>query len=81
MKKYWKLLIRILAATMLATMLAALISCGGNTDDPAKTDNTTESKIEDATTGKEEQTTKAPPKERDVPYQDKTEDDVVNDEF
>lgn len=81
MKKQTKLIVRILAVAMLAAMLAALISCGGNKDNPAEPKGSTESKTEDTTSPAEEQTTKAPQKERDVPYQDKTEDDTVNDEF
>ena len=66
MKKLWK---RILAIAMLAVMLLAAVSCD-NKKEPAKTDAPTKT-----------ETPKPPVKERDVPYEDQTEDDVVNDNF
>lgn len=76
MKKLWK---RILAIAMLTVMLLAAVSCD-NKKEPAKTDAPTKTEAPAQTTEKPE-TPKPPVKERDVPYEDQTEDDVVNDNF
>lgn len=76
MKKLWK---RILAIAMLAVMLLAAVSCD-NKKEPAKTDAPTKTEAPAQTTEKPE-TPKPPVKERDVPYEDQIEDDVVNDNF
>ncbi|HBF15365.1 MAG TPA: hypothetical protein DDW30_06755 [Clostridiales bacterium] len=77
MKKLWK---RILAIAMLAVMLLAAVSCGDKNKEPAKTEAPTKTEAPAQTTEKPEDP-KPPVKERDVPYEDQTEDDVVNDNF
>ena len=76
MKKLW---MRILAIAMLAVMLPAAVSCGGDKT-PAKTDAPTKTETPDNSAEKPEDT-KPPVKERDVPFVDRTEDDTVNDNF
>ncbi len=85
MKKNLKKLFSLLAIFALAVLLVATVSCSGDKKEEKKTEAKTEdvgtvTESENETTA-EEITTAKPVKERDVPYQDKVEDDVVNDEF
>lgn len=77
MKTFWK---RIVALAMLAMMLLAVVSCGGDEQAPVHTEGQTTAPAT-ATTVAEPEQTKPPVKERDVPYNDKIEDDTVNDIF
>ena len=81
MKKLWK---RILAIAMLAVMLLAAVSWDGNIKEPAKTNAPAKTEApanSGENTKKQDEETKPPKKERDVPFEDKTEDDVVDDNF
>lgn len=80
MKKLWK---RILAIACLAMMLLAFASCGDDKK-PSKgtgTGTATSTKAPITTTAKPDESTQAPRKERNQPYEDVIEDDTVNDDF